>query len=586
MNCRAPLPIALAVFAVPLLSSCFVNAGNASESPVLTRSEEEPRGDNCPAGGKVLKTGNDTNRNGDLDEEEVTSRTYLCSDHHPVLVRDDEEPHGSNCPHGGTAQKSGPDSDADGVLDEAEVTSTRYTCYDNPSGWAAYGFPWRVRSVIPPGYWAPTGHTVTIGTHAARRLKVTYSDNLGAGTHVEFGGGISAQVGSAVDVRMRPDVVGDFSCTLVKSHKAPSGRADIFAPFSTVCVTPVLAPGVYTFDVWVYGWTGNTSIGFWQDQSLLMVEELPTEGVPSRDSYSLGVGPGTLFWQDHDRFETADAGYQPVPGRTVTYQKQHGPETWLKVTLADTLAVGVGADAGSAFVAVAMNGEPPEDAGCAFQQWDDRSTPSELHDPFVSTCLYPNLQSGAYAFGVWLRSQAGPGNAEGKAVMGSNRSYPLLLVEELPAAGRSFARAETASDFLQSAEWQPVKTPAGEYLSVQHTAGANVEFVRITYSDTLLGAICNGYVTKLGVRGGPNGDVWTPCTTGLASYSNPAPVNRGHRRPINLTCVLPVSPESRTQKYSLWAMSVLAGTEPVDTSCNSRLGVFGQRLLLVEDLPR
>ena len=340
-------------------------------------------------------------------------------------------------------------------------------------------------------------------------------------------------------------------------------------------MTPELEPGIYQFDAWIQGAVGSTAAGSWQSQALLLVEELPT------GNSSAQFGPWSLDQPQHS-FETADESYQPAPDRTVSYQKKGGAETLLKVTLADTL--GVGLDGGTAFAAVRMarNGGPIEDTDCSLYQHEGQNTSADLRDPFVATCVLPELASGAYSLSVWLRS----GGAEGgRAVLGSNRSYPLVLVEELSVAGRSFVKASAMSDPVSGdgGVWQQVTSSGNEYLSVTHHASSTTTNVRITYSDTFRGATCNGHVGLVAVR--EDGHE-TSCSAGVSSYSEHLEVQRQQRpRPINLTCVLPVTPNS-DHTFSIWSHVWHDSGVTLDTNCTNRFGASrGQRLLLVEDLP-
>jgi ligand-binding sensor protein len=93
----------------------------------------ESAGDNCAQGGSKVDAGLDTNGNGVLDPEEVTSTSYLCTpadgaDGLATLVSVTAEAAGDNCAHGGSKVEAGIDTNANSVLDPAEVTSTTYVC--------------------------------------------------------------------------------------------------------------------------------------------------------------------------------------------------------------------------------------------------------------------------------------------------------------------------------------------------------------------------------------------------------------------------------------------------------------------------
>lgn len=108
--------------ALVLLLGC---GGGDAPAP-LVRVDEEPPGANCAAGGQAVREGADTNRNGTLDDAEVTATRYVCVARE--LTRVDDEPAGAHCLGGGAAVRTGTDADGDGVLEDAEVKSVQYVC--------------------------------------------------------------------------------------------------------------------------------------------------------------------------------------------------------------------------------------------------------------------------------------------------------------------------------------------------------------------------------------------------------------------------------------------------------------------------
>jgi hypothetical protein len=114
----------------------------------------------CSSGGSTIQFGLDRNRNGKLDNWEVSSAIVVCNgangdpgpqgatgatgatgDQGPSgtngtngapgvtsLVRQDNEPAGANCSAGGVRIESGLDTNGDGTLDANEVMQTGYTC--------------------------------------------------------------------------------------------------------------------------------------------------------------------------------------------------------------------------------------------------------------------------------------------------------------------------------------------------------------------------------------------------------------------------------------------------------------------------
>lgn len=96
----------------------------------LVAISDEPPGANCANGGSAVRSGLDVNANGVLDDAEVTQTIYVCNgvDGRSQLVTTVPEPAGVNCTMGGIAILVGTDTDHDGMLDDNEVTSTSYVC--------------------------------------------------------------------------------------------------------------------------------------------------------------------------------------------------------------------------------------------------------------------------------------------------------------------------------------------------------------------------------------------------------------------------------------------------------------------------
>lgn len=90
----------------------------------------ERAGSNCEYGGIMVEVGIDTNINGMLDQEEVQSTSYVCNglDGKNSLTAVKNEAKGLNCENGGIQLNSGIDSNKNGLLEEEEVTATAYVC--------------------------------------------------------------------------------------------------------------------------------------------------------------------------------------------------------------------------------------------------------------------------------------------------------------------------------------------------------------------------------------------------------------------------------------------------------------------------
>jgi MYXO-CTERM domain-containing protein len=105
-------------------------ADGADGNSTLISIQDEPAGDNCPNGGKMIEVGVDDNGDGTLDAGEVDETTYVCdgADGDSALVSTTDEPAGDNCENGGTRIDVGIDDNDNGTLDTDEVDQTTYVC--------------------------------------------------------------------------------------------------------------------------------------------------------------------------------------------------------------------------------------------------------------------------------------------------------------------------------------------------------------------------------------------------------------------------------------------------------------------------
>jgi hypothetical protein len=87
--------------------------------------------ENCPNGGITVYIGLDLNGNNILDQEEVTETTYVCngSTGSNAVLRTEIEPKGENCEAGGYRIYSGIDDNGDGQLNDSEIQDTIYVCH-------------------------------------------------------------------------------------------------------------------------------------------------------------------------------------------------------------------------------------------------------------------------------------------------------------------------------------------------------------------------------------------------------------------------------------------------------------------------
>ena len=105
---------------------CSGANGKTSLTSVITES----KGANCPTGGVKITSGVDLNKNGTLDESEITTSAYVCNgiNGSNTLTKLTSESAGSNCQNGGLKIDSGIDANNNGTLDNSEIASTAYVC--------------------------------------------------------------------------------------------------------------------------------------------------------------------------------------------------------------------------------------------------------------------------------------------------------------------------------------------------------------------------------------------------------------------------------------------------------------------------
>jgi hypothetical protein len=102
--------------------------GTPGEAALLARTSPVPPGDACPLGGAAVVAGRDDDGDGELDEVEIETTSYVCNA--ATLTRMRAEAPGEHCAGGGIAFLVGRDDDGDGALDDSEVSSTEYECSD------------------------------------------------------------------------------------------------------------------------------------------------------------------------------------------------------------------------------------------------------------------------------------------------------------------------------------------------------------------------------------------------------------------------------------------------------------------------
>ncbi len=97
----------------------------------LVKTSEEPPGENCPNGGIKIEAGIDDGDGNFVGEPEVT---YVCDGESGedgvsmLMITEELEEGDPDCPTGGIVVHTGADTNGNGVLDEDEITSTNYLC--------------------------------------------------------------------------------------------------------------------------------------------------------------------------------------------------------------------------------------------------------------------------------------------------------------------------------------------------------------------------------------------------------------------------------------------------------------------------
>jgi hypothetical protein len=130
-------------------------ADGSAGSTALVAIVDEPSGTNCAGGGKKISVGMDSDGDGALDADEITSHDYICdgedgndgTNGHNSLVSIDPAAPSRECNNGGINVQSGLDVNDNGVLDSGEVSSSRLVCNGDtgdtgPEGPQGPGITW------------------------------------------------------------------------------------------------------------------------------------------------------------------------------------------------------------------------------------------------------------------------------------------------------------------------------------------------------------------------------------------------------------------------------------------------------------
>ena len=120
---------------VALVGLLFIGCAGFGDSGLnsLVEMEAEPAGENCEFGGIAVHSGLDSNKDGMLSPEEISSTEYICNgggggSASTLFSTEELDVGDANCPTGGFAVSMGLDTDGNGVLDGDEITDTEYLC--------------------------------------------------------------------------------------------------------------------------------------------------------------------------------------------------------------------------------------------------------------------------------------------------------------------------------------------------------------------------------------------------------------------------------------------------------------------------
>jgi hypothetical protein len=520
----------------------------------LIRLDAEPVGGNCSQGGTAVKSGLDSNGNGTLDSDEVSNTTFVCNGRtgatgqngKNALVRLDSEPAGTSCAYGGTSVKSGLDTNGDGALSPSEVQTTQLVCS------SANLFRTKWASTPPNTYasgeianlWVPVGRKVSLyKTSDTSRIKLTVSDNFRVAASVVSGGA------GTYSVRINGS---GFGCDVNQYNwTASNWTQNYHFPLANVCLTDQLPKGLYEFEVWVTSASGTSYVGYVTD-AVLLAEELD-ETKPY------------AFSKAGSEIATTSTSYVKASGREVSFLKQSA-STLLKVTFADTFGVALNQNGVAGTVMIQLDGT---NTNCYTGQYDYQGIGADLRNPFVLTCILPNVSATWHTLQVALMATLPYG---GTPRLGWGRSNPLLLVEEIPSTNLTYSNTSVFSGHI-SGNWSGVSAR-----QVLYNVSTARKTVKVTYSDNFSAAYnCNGRVGRfqLYVDNQPSG-----CINGQYVWTSGGA--HEHHHPVNLTCIVP-NLTAGIHTFAIWSTTL----QDDGSSCGSNHFGWnqGQNLLLVEELP-
>lgn len=253
-------------------------------------------------------------------------------------------------------------------------------------------------------------------------LKVTLSDDLRVGYNQNGGWGT---------VMIRQDGI-DTPCYF-GSYDVAGTNSDFHLPISSTCLLTGVAAGNHTYTVWASansattGNTGQLYMGWGRGGAgtLLVVEEVPSTNLAYKVINNSAATPTATA-------ELSSQAYSAVPGRQVSYTPTGANKT-VKVTFSDTFRNNYTCNGSWGSMQLYVDSTP---TGCIMGKYSANAAAAEdHHQPFVMTCVVPNLSATAHIFEIWHRTTSSGGtnaSACGTNFFGWTRGQVLLLVEELP----------------------------------------------------------------------------------------------------------------------------------------------------------
>ncbi len=263
------------------------------------------------------------------------------------------------------------------------------------------------------------GRTVTYTKKAANTLmKISLSDELRVGYNQNGGSGT---------IMIRQDGA-DTTCSF-GNYDAQGTGGDFHIPISSTCLLENVAAGSHTYTVWASsgipgaGSTGQLELGWGRATAgtLLTVEEIAN----TKLAYKLLTGAGVTSG------EISGNAFTPVSGRQVSYTPSAAGKT-MKVTFSDTFRNNAGCNGRWGTMQLYVDGAA---TGCISGKYTwNNSANQDHHEPFVMTCVVPNLTAAPHLFEIWHTTAhywESPVTSCGTNYFGWNRGQSLLLVEEL-----------------------------------------------------------------------------------------------------------------------------------------------------------